>query len=403
VTASLVLWLMAWAGVFTGLYNLVPLPSIHDPLAVFQAVRAVLPVAAAYLCLLWALATRSRFRFGATTLGLFVVYGALGMIASVALSPDVATSLYWGSAYLAPLFVIWFIIERPEPLPILRNVLRLNAAIVVGLLLAVLPEAVRFGFGRSTRFEIYRMPFGLGEVRANGVGRYAVLVLIIAGVSLVTSASKKRLLWLPLAVPSLFVLMQTQSRSALLGLAVAGMLFVLVRGINLRFLIAGPVAAYAIWTSGVTWRAKGALSSLVFLTGRETTWQKGLAKIGESPIFGWGFHADRLLLDAEHMHNSYLHAAIQAGVPGALAFAAGLFVLWLFLWKERVLGRIRSAAAADQVLLMQAVLVLGFFTARSVFESTAAFYGVDLLFLVPAVAYIYQWALENPEGETEEA
>jgi O-antigen ligase len=163
------------------------------------------------------------------------------------------------------------------------------------------------------------------------------------------------------------------------------------------------VAAYAIWTSGVTWRAKGALSSLVFLTGRETTWQKGLAKIGESPIFGWGFHADRLLLDAEHMHNSYLHAAIQAGVPGALAFAAGLFVLWLFLWKERVLGRIRSAAAADQVLLMQAVLVLGFFTARSVFESTAAFYGVDLLILVPAVAYIYQWALENPEGETEEA
>jgi uncharacterized membrane protein len=68
-----------------------------------------------------------------------------------------------------------------------------------------------------------------------------------------------------------------------------------------------------------------------------------------------------------------------------------------------VLGRIRSAAAADQVLLMQAVLVLGFFTARSVFESTAAFYGVDLLILVPAVAYIYQWALENPEGETEEA
>jgi len=156
--------------------------------------------------LLWALASKARYRFGATTLGLFVVYGVLGMIASVALSPDIATSLYWGSAYLAPLFVIWFIIERPEPLPILRNVLRLNAAIVVGLLLAVLPEAVRFGFGRSTRFEIYRMPFGLGEVRANGVGRYAVLVLIIAGVSLVTSASKKRLLWLPIAVPSLFVL-----------------------------------------------------------------------------------------------------------------------------------------------------------------------------------------------------
>ncbi len=67
-----------------------------------------------------------------------------------------------------------------------------------------------------------------------------LVVLIVAFVSLVAAPSKKRLLWLPLVVPALFVLMQTQSRSALLGLAVASMLFVLVRGISLRFLIAGP-------------------------------------------------------------------------------------------------------------------------------------------------------------------
>jgi hypothetical protein len=48
---------------------------------------------------------------------------------------------------------------------------------------------------------------------------------------------------------------------------------------------------------------------------------------------------------------------------------------------------------------MQAVLVLGFLTARSIFESTAAFYGVDLLLLVPAVAYIYQWAFDHPVPE----
>ena len=247
------------------------------------------------------------------------------------------------------------------------------------------------------------MPFGLGEVRANGVGRYALIVLIVAGVSLATSVSKKRFLWLPVVLPALFILMQTQSRSALLGLAVAGGLFVFVRGIDLRFLVAGPVAAYAIWTSGVTWRAKGAWRSLVFLTGRDATWQRGLDRIGDSPFFGWGFHADRLLLDSEHMHNSYLHAAIQAGIPGALIFAAGVVVLWLFLWKARVLGRINAAAEPDRALLMQAVLILGFFTARSFFESTGAFYGVDLLLIVPAVAYLYEWALENPAGTGEEA
>jgi hypothetical protein len=49
---------------------------------------------------------------------------------------------------------------------------------------------------------------------------------------------------------------------------------------------------------------------------------------------------------------------------------------------------------------MQSVLILGFLTARSFFESTAAFYGVDLLLLVPAVAYIYQWAFEHPVRAT---
>jgi O-antigen ligase len=194
--------------------------------------------------------------------------------------------------------------------------------------------------------------------------------------------------------------MQTQSRSSLLGLAVASLLFVVVRGLNLRFLVAGPAVAYVIYVSGVTWRARGALSSLVFLTGRDTTWQKGLARIGESPLFGWGFHADRLLLNEEHMHNSYLHAGMQAGVPGALLFGAAMAVLWLFLWRSGVLRRIRTAAPRDQGLLMQAVLILGFLSARSLFESTAAFYGVDLLLFVPAAAYLYQWAFEHPEPQS---
>jgi len=94
------------------------------------------------------------------------------------------------------------------------------------------------------------LPFGLGEVRPNGVGRYALVVLIIAFVNLATAPGKRRLLWLALILPALFLLMQTQSRSSLLGLAAASMLFVLIKGVNLRFLVAGPVAAYAIWSPG---------------------------------------------------------------------------------------------------------------------------------------------------------
>lgn len=399
MTLSVVLWLMVWGGLFTGIYNVVPFPPLHDRMALFQAVRALLPVAAAYFCLLWALASRARFRFAWTSLGFLVFYGAFGLVSSALNSPDPVAALYWGSAYLSPLLVAWFVVERPEPLPVLRTVLRLNVAVVIALLAAVLPQAYRYGFGRPTRFMFYALPFGLGEVRANGVGRYAVVVLIVAFVGLMTSASKTRLLWLGPAVPALFVLMQTQSRTSLLGLAVAGMLYVLVRGVNLRFLLAGPVAAYAIWISGFTWRAKGELGSLVFLTGRDNTWVKGLERIGDSPFLGWGFHADRFLLDEQHMHNSYLHAGIQAGVPGALLFAAAVAVLWAFLWKSGVVRRIRTAGAPDQGLLVQSVLVLGFLTARSLFESTGAFFGVDLILLVPAVAFVYQWAADNPGPE----
>ncbi len=49
---------------------------------------------------------------------------------------------------------------------------------------------------------------------------------------------------------------------------------------------------------------------------------------------------------------------------------------------------------------MQSVLIIGFLTGRSFFESTAAFYGVDLLLLVPAIAFIWTWSRENA-GEPE--
>jgi O-antigen ligase len=99
------------------------------------------------------------------------------------------------------------------------------------------------------------------------------------------------------------------------------------------------------------------------------------------------------------MHNSYLHAGIQAGVVGALLFTAAMAVLWLFVFKSGIIRRIRTADAPDRTLLTQAVLVLGFLSARSVFESTAAFYGVDLLLFVPAVAFIYQWTFDKPLPE----
>ncbi len=138
------------------------------------------------------------------------------------------------------------------------------------------------------------------------------------------------------------------------------------------------------------------------LTGRDYTWQRGLEQLKESPFLGWGFHADRLLLDFEHMHNSYLHAAMQSGIIGALFFAAAIVSTWVMVLKAGLMRRIKAVSGKERIFLAQAVLIAGFLTARSFFESTAAFYGVDLLLLVPAACYIYAWTKRNPEQDPAE-
>jgi len=73
-----------------------------------------------------------------------------------------------------------------------------------------------------------------------------------------------------------------------------------------------------------------------------------------------------------------------------------------------IFRRIRHYEGKDKPLVLGSVLLIGFFSARSLFESTAAFYGVDLLIFLPAIVYVYNWmqvqALEdekNPISETE--
>ena len=104
-----------------------------------------------------------------------------------------------------------------------------------------------------------------------------------------------------------------------------------------------------------------------------------------------------------HMHNSYLHAAIQEGIVGAILFLAAIVGIWaLMLWKN-VFKVSRRLQGTDQVLLIESVLIVAFLTSRSFFESTAAFYGVDLLLIIPAMAFISMMlrAPAAPDSEPE--
>ena len=393
------LWILVWGGMFSGIYNILSPAFLSSPLSFIQGARALLPLLAAYLCLMWVFATKSGFPFFGMPLAYMSSYLMIGIVSSIFLSTNKITALYWACVYGSPILVAWVAIERDQSLRVLRRLIYINNGMVVLVMVMLLPEVFRVG-GADERFsQFYMLPLGLGEMRANGVGRFALVSLIIAFTYAISQSGKRKIFWLALLFPSLFMLAQTRSRTSLLGLAVSAILLVLILGLDRRFLIIGPLATYVVYLSGIQWRLHGHVERIMFLTGREYTWRRGLAQIKQSPFLGWGFHADRLLLNSEHMHNSYLHAAIHSGVIGALFFLAAIISIWILISKANLLKRIRFVQGPDLPLLMQSVMVIGFLTTRSLFESTAAFYGVDLLLLVPAMTYIYVWVHESPAAE----
>lgn len=398
-----ILWALVWGGMFadpgilrdwtflTGLFHFV------------QGARSLLPILAAYISLLWILVKRVEFPFIRMPLGFLFAYCVIGLATSIFLSPDKFISLYYGLAYLAPLLVLWTAFEKERTVDLIGSVMIVNEIVVYGVLFALLPEVIRVGTVYNRFSQIFNLPFGLGEMRANGVGRFAMTAIILAFIRLVTTRRKiYKLVWFAPIAAGLFILAQSRSRSSLLGLAVCSVLFVLIWGLDWRLILVGPMSAYVIWLSAIKWRLHGHVEGLMNLTGRDTTWQKGLEQLKESPFLGWGFHADRLMLDFEHMHNSYLHSAMQAGIVGAILFAAAFVSTWVLILKAGLFARIKTVGGKERVFLAQSVLLVGFMTARSFFESTAAFYGVDLLLFVPAACYIYAWIKQNPEGAEKE-
>ena len=131
------------------------------------------------------------------------------------------------------------------------------------------------------------------------------------------------------------------------------------------------------------------------LTGREATWQRGIELFKHSPFFGSGFHADRLMLEYEHMHNSYFHSLVQSGALGTLFFIGAIISVWIIIIKFRLYEKIRKLKGIEQAFLMESILITAFLTERSLFESSGAFFGVDLLLFVPAVTYIWFWTYTN--------
>jgi len=394
--ASIVLWLMVWAGMYSDISAFRTERLLEGPMSLAQALRPLLPILAAVGCLV-VLFKAGRIALSFTQ-GPVLAISAYGLVGTFFffMSPEPFISLYWGALFLSAVFVVWTLVNQDEPEKQARALMAVNVALVAVLVLFYFAGPMRPILMGAPNPRLYHLPFGLGVQNANGVGRFAAVLGLVA-----LSRARRREIylkapWLVLLAVALVSLALSQSRSAILGFAVGSLIVVLANRKYGWLVLAIPGIFYYLYNAWFVWRFKGSFGTAFVLTGREVTWRRVLEISLRSPFAGHGFHADRLMIGGEHVHMAYLHSLIQSGVLGALLFTAAMAGMWWILVKGRVLQRLASVEGEANFLLTESVALIGFMTVRSFFESTAAFYGVDLLFLMPAMAYIQVWCRRNP-------
>ena len=380
-------------------------------------------------------------------LGLTMAYGLVGVLAAFR-SPSGWVSLYWSASYLAVPVVLLSVawgqggLERIGKYLLGSWFLLLFAAVVLfGYALIKLD----FGSALANPSTLWACD-GIGSwyvdtsgvLRSTGVGRYAAIAALL---------SLGGLWWrgwrYPAAiilVGSLALLLSTGARTALVGLMVGAPVVAIlyggkrtVAGLALAAVVVIPLAFttgfHKPFTEKCLFHGGGALTAkpririvstsspaqpgetakldqilnptpvptdleveqlsavgdFFTLTGRTTFWKEGLKLIKKSPVIGYGFHADRMLI-GDHIHNSYIYSMLQTGVIGSLAFVAGLILAWVLL--IRLLLNIRKIVGLERAILISAAGLAAFFSVRTIPESTGAFFGIDWLILAPILLYL---------------
>ncbi len=394
------LWLLLWLGYNTGPGYVLD-PSFPANLTnLIHGLRAFFPMMAAWFSILLIFARSSRLvAWIMGPLGLMLLYAVLGMISSATLSPDRIYATYYGANYLSMVLVLLAIAAVEDPLPDLRNVLKLTW--IVGTILTVsLLGAIPF-LGSWATSEVQTGPVGMmayprvGEVmgmagsRNTGFARYAAISALVAMAGLMRKGKViARLLWGMVFVASIYALIIANGRTETLGF-ICGVMVILFADQSKRMVSILIVIPAALMLG--LWRFYSAFF-LYFtrtgkfeftLSGRTLAWMEGWHFIWESPWVGFGFQADRYFLKT-HMHNAFLHAFIQSGFLGGFAILIGLAVTWYFIFLYFFVK-----PPSDKSLIPSEIpAVFAFVTFSSITESTFAYFSATWLLSAPIVAYV---------------
>ncbi|NQT11711.1 MAG: O-antigen ligase family protein [Planctomycetes bacterium] len=400
VCVASVFWLMLWAGINTG-------PGVfhHSPVNAkdwIHFVRTAFPLLVLVVAPL--IATRTRGRAGLPgPLKLCVVYGLVGLGAS-ALSPQPVDAMYWGTCYLAVFAAAAAYLRGGDPL---RRAVELNwltwaATTGILVILCIVARDMLYDAAEtSTSYGTMGSVGGMPTTRSSGMARFAAVPAVLAYVMLWRDARWwRRVFWGALFAGSCLLIYVMQSRGATFSLALALVAATYVLGVRARLVVIVAllmgVLAIAVEVvpqervhGVVTHITRGeSVDEMRGMTGRTRDWAASWPYIVASPVVGYGFQADRYLEVAlgGHIHNTYIYVLLTAGFLGLAIFVAGL--VWAWAAAYRALRRRLAPRLDQEAAFAQTIGILTFFTLRSIPEVSGGMFGVDLMVMVPAIAYL---------------
>jgi len=413
LSLPVILWVMVWLGIDTGPWVFRQIPM--SLLGWLQYCRAAFPLVVLFVTYI-VIAEKGRFPNNAAKgpVKLWLVYGMVSLGVCV-ISPQPLHAAYWAANYISVIAVVtvFLLSENKLSSAIQLNYLTWSITSVLLTILVFVARDVLFvdsRYGWVTGYGIVNRMKSIGNIamsRSSGMARFAAIPGIVSFVFLLTGSGIKRYFWVIPCVLSALLIWFMQSRGAILGFGFS-MAFVLIfLGPRSRlFGIIGLIMVGLLYFTDIIpdrtaryvkkhfYRGQN-YEQLKTLTGRTRAWEKAWRQIKKHPIFGKGPQADRYFI-REHVHNTYLYALLQSGVVGATAFVGGLIWAW-GLFFQAILRK-TADQLGQRVVLIQTGGILAFFTVRSIPEVCGAMFGVDLMIMVPVLAYL---GVLDQEGKTQ--
>jgi hypothetical protein len=398
-------WLLLWAGLNTGPWNLDFDNMSQNWNGYFNGIRALfplaVPVAWLFRCLLY---NRYTLRLPTLAEGLWLYYGLICFISTIYVDPWFNYA-YWGFAYLGTFTAAEMFLESGPGIDRARELNRLSwlAATLILVIVAFIGRGqllAQSQMGLSGYGFIERMPTvgGMPMSRESGVSRYAAILALVSFVQLWNSRPSLRLFWMGAFALSSYLVWTMQSRGSTFSFCFALSFVMIVTGGWARRLGLGVAVAFVgIYLMGEI--PSETVHGLYLYATRDTEGQKLEDASGRtsrifplcwktiqaSPIIGYGWLADRRVASTD-AQNGFLDSLLCGGFLGGLGFIIGLFVAWIMLLR---LLRIKySLREHDRVVLIQVAGVMAFLTLRTIPENCAALFSVDLMIQLPALIYL---------------